>query len=55
MEYIDTLMQYVRCFQTPPEESHFPNPNFLHPYKKKFNELTLCLEHLDKGDFMEYC
>ncbi len=55
IEYIDMVSQYIRCFQSPADESRFPSVNFLHPYRKQFEQIENCFNGIEKGDFMTNC
>ena len=55
IEYIDLVLQYIRCFQSSAEESKFPLTTFLHPYRKQFEQIQNCFNGIDTGDFMDDC
>ena len=55
IEYIDLVLQYIRCFQSSADESKFPLTNFLHPYRKQFEQIQNCFNGIETGDFMDNC
>lgn len=55
IEYIDMVLQYVRCFQTTADEARFPYASFLLMYQKNFETIQNCYDNVDKPDFMKYC
>ena len=55
IEYMDSLLQYARCFQSTADTNQFPSPNFLDSYKRFFPVIENCFAHLDKENFLEKC
>lgn len=55
IEYIDLILQYIRCFQTSYNEEEFPYNGFLTTYQNNFNIINQCFENINKPDFMSYC
>lgn len=55
VEYVDLIIQYIRCFQTTSEEKTFPYPNFLNTFKSQFAYIERCVSHIDSDNFMEHC
>ena len=55
IEYIDMVLQYVRCFQTTADEARFPYASFLLMYQKNFETIQKCYDNIDKANFMDHC
>ena len=55
VEYVDLVVQYIRCFQTTAEEKVFPYPNFLDAFRHQFQYIERCFTHIDNENFMEHC
>ena len=55
IEYIDLVLQYVRCFQTSVDEARFPYSSFLLMYQKNFEVIQKCYNNIDQPDFMKHC
>jgi hypothetical protein len=55
IEYLDLIIQYIRCFQTTADEKVFPYPNFLATFKSDIQYIENCISHVDADNFMEHC
>ena len=55
IEYVDLIIQYIRCFQTTAEERIFPYPNFLDSYRSQFDYIQKCFENVEGENYMDYC
>ena len=55
IEYLDMLLQYVRCFQTPADEARFPYSSFLQVYQKNFEVIQKCFDNIDTPEYMQHC
>lgn len=54
-EYIDLILQYLRCFQTSEKEERFPSEWFLPVYIKNIEVMNQCFENANQPDFMTHC
>jgi hypothetical protein len=55
IEYLDLVLQYVNCFETPGENLNFPAQNFLVKYKRRIPFIKKCFDNLEADDVMKYC
>lgn len=55
VEFMDSLLQYVQCFETDAKVYTFPYINFLTKYKRRIPFLRACFDNLDTEHFMTYC
>lgn len=55
IEYVDMIIQYIRCFQTTAEERVFPYPNFLESFRSQFDYIQKCFDNVEGENYMDYC
>lgn len=55
VEYADSMLQYIHCFETDGSPLTLPFQNFLIRFKRRIPLIKKCLASLDKGDFMNQC
>ena len=55
VEFMDSLLQYVQCFETDAKVYNFPFLNFLTKYKRRIPFIKNCFENLESKNFMKYC
>jgi len=55
IEYIDLVLQYIRCFQTSGKEEELPYNGFLNAYQNNFDVIHKCFDNINQPDFMSYC
>ncbi len=55
IEYFDSILQYVSCFETKGNVFSFPFENFLKRYKRRIPFVKKCLNSLNSEKFLENC
>ena len=55
IEYMDSLLQYVSCFETDGKIFSFPFKNFMEKYKRRILLVKNCLDSTEKPEFMDKC
>lgn len=55
VEFMDSLLQYVQCFETDAKVYTFPYMNFLTKFKRRIPFLRSCFDNLNSKSFMTYC
>ena len=55
IEYIDSLLQYVACFETNARPLPLPYPNFLTKYRRRIGIIQRCLANIDTPNFINNC
>ena len=55
VEYMDSLLQYVQCFETDGKTFSFPFKNFMAKYMRRIGLIKACLDNTDTPDFMAKC
>lgn len=55
IEYADSMLQYIHCYETDGSPLTLPFQNFLIRFKRRIPLVKKCLDSIDKGDFMNNC
>lgn len=55
VEFADSMLQYIHCFETDGSVLTLPYQNFLARFKRRIPLIRRCLAGLDQGDFMGAC
>ena len=55
VEYMDSLLQYVSCFETDGKAFSFPFKNFMEKYRRRIMLVKNCLNATESPEFMDKC
>lgn len=55
IEFMDSLLQYVQCFETDAKVYTFPFTNLLIKYKRRIPFVKSCLDSIETQNFYTYC
>lgn len=55
IEFLDTVFQYIECFESNATVYSFPFKNIITKYKRRIPLLVKCLDSIENKDFMNQC
>ena len=55
VEYADSLLQYIACFETNAKVLPLPYPNFLVKYRRRISLVKRCLDKIGESDYLLNC
>lgn len=55
IEYADSLLQYIACFETNARLLPLPYPNFLVKYRRRISLVKRCLARINEQDYLLHC